>query len=307
MIFKTILFFISIFLVSASFASQATPKIINLSESLQSYVEKSRKLDSEARVLLFEKLVINPHAAAFQKLVFRGSSTKDFLKKWLPKAEPNFESAIKLAKEFGPIFDTMFLKYKEIFPKADFHYSIYLMPSFTFDGRADELSDGTILVAFGIDRLTRYKKEDIKIVVAHEMFHALQMQTFKSQMNKSLALSQLWHEVWVEGLATYASGVMTGAKMAADVLGKKNIEGCRLDLAKEKIQLLKNLDRKTVEIADLMDRWFGGHQFAYCLGYMAVRDLAKDQSLASMLNWELSNQTRSKLEEKIKSTTTIDN
>lgn len=47
-------------------------------------------------------------------------------------------------------------------------------------------------------------------------------------------------EVWVEGLATYASGVILGLK-----------------------SLLSNFERKTAEIPDLMNKWFEGNQLVF--------------------------------------------
>lgn len=287
------------FFIDRADAAPSSPKIVNLGEPLARYVKESSNLDADAKVRLFQKIVVKPQEAAFNKLVFRGEPSTKYLQGSLPKAETTFPAGVTLAKEFGPLIASTLAEYKKSFPDADYGYTVLLLPSFTFDGRADELDDGTIIVAFGLDRLSRYKKEDLKIVVAHEMFHALQMQTFKAKTKKSMLLTTVWHEVWVEGLATYASGVITGLKSANGVLGKKNIDGCKADLPKEKATLLANFDKKTADVAELMDRWFGGHQFAYCLGYVAIQEIAKGQSLATLLNWELTPTTRSKLYERI--------
>lgn len=49
-----------------------------------------------------------------------------------------------------------------------------------------------------------------------------------------------------------------------------------------------------------MDKWFGGHQFAYCLGYIAAQEIAKKHTLKSLLEWDLNPSTRNALFDEIK-------
>jgi hypothetical protein len=293
-------------IVFGSAHAQTSPKIVNLGEALGSYLAQSSKLGPASKRELFEKILVKSEQAAFEALVFRGEKSAEFLKRELPKAEASFSAAVVLATDFQPIIDATLAQYQKQFPKADYGYTLLLMPSFVFDGKADELKDGTIVVSFGLDRLSRYKREDLKIVVAHEMFHALQMQNIKKATGKSMTLTDVWHEVWIEGLATYASGVITGQKTVSDVLGNKNIEGCQKDLESETPKLLASFDKKTSEVPDQMDRWFGGHQFAYCMGYLAIQKIAEGYTLADLLQWELTPTTREKLREKIAGITPAD-
>lgn len=294
------------FFVLNAAAVHSSPKIVNLGEPLAKYLKDSTILDTKAKVLLFEKTVVRPQQAAFNKLVFRGEPSEKYLLENIPKAEIAFADGVNLAKDFDSLIASTLAEYKKSFPGANYGYTILLLPSFRFDGRADELDDGTIIVAFGLDRLSRYAREDVKIVIAHEMFHALQMQTFKARTQKSMSLTQVWHEVWVEGLATYASGAITGLKSVSGVLGKKNVDGCRTDVVTEKTRLLANFDKKTTDVPDLMERWFSGHQFAYCLGYVAIHDMAKSRSLATLLNLELTPTTRAMLYKRIDSINSIE-
>ena len=276
------------------------PKVVNLGKDLSAYSNQSRSLSADKKVEVFNKLLVVPNALAFKQLVFRGDDPSRYLRDQLPKSEASFSKGAELATDFDSLIADTVRKMKRMFPDADYRYTAYVMPSFTFDGRADELSDGTIVVAYGVDRLARYKREDLKIVIAHEMFHALQMQTLRTKYGKGLPLTALWHEIWVEGLATYASGQIVGLSRIDDVLGNKNVEGCRNDLGAEKSQMLASFDKPTADISPLMDKWFGGHQFAYCLGYIAIQEIAKKHTLKTLLEWELTPSTRNALFDGIK-------
>jgi len=292
--------------IAHSAVKPSSPNIVDLGPALERYLQKSKSLTMSDKTKLFTDIVVSPQARAFDKLVFRGKNAQEFLASRLAEQESKFEAAVNLAKDFEPIIKQTLSEYHRVFPNADYGYTLLLMPSFDFDGKADELADGTILVAFGIDRLARYKRENLKIVVAHEMFHALQMQYFKTTTKKSMTLTRLWHETWVEGLATYASAVLNKLATADEVLGNKNVAGCKNDLKAQKNLLIENFDAETEKIPQKMDEWFGGHQFAYCLGFVAIRELAQKQSLPALLEWPLGRNTRNKLRDKILTIDRID-
>jgi hypothetical protein len=275
------------------------PKILNLGEVMAAYSKQSQGAPLERKIEVFNKLLIAPNALVFKQLVFQGDDPTHYLREQLPKSEESFAKGSVLAADFNSLIAETIEKMKKVFPKADYRYTAYVMPSFMFDGKADELSDGTIAVAYGVDRLARYKRENLKIVIAHEMFHALQMQTFRTKYGKGLPLTSLWHDIWVEGLATFASGEILGLSQIADVLGKKNVEGCRKDVGSEKSQVLTNFDKSSTDISPLMDKWFGGHQFAYCLGYLAIQKISKKHTLNTLIEWELAPSTRKALFDEI--------
>lgn len=195
---------------------------------------------------------------------------------------------MKVANQiFGDLIHIFRLK----FPDANYDYRIYFLPSLLwFAGRAGILDDGSVAVAFGVDAIAR-NNENVAVLFAHEMFHALHYRTLGVGQKRSLELENLRDLLWLEGLASYVSAVVTDHVLDSSIFGKL---GGMCETSRTK---LKNLFRaelarsETSSDESILDTWYGSGNKArgippmagYCLGFWTVQKLAQSVRLSDLV------------------------
>jgi uncharacterized protein YjaZ len=185
--------------------------------------------------------------------------------------------------------------FKKMFSEADYDYQVYLLPSFLwFSGRAGFVDQNTIVVAFGVDQISK-NNENVSVLFAHEMFHALHFKTLKFDKKRHIKTeSDPWASLWIEGFASYVSAIATGTDQSLEGVFGRSGRQC----AQKKDTLLKTFlaDANAHPVfSDLLfDKWFGAgddqkgipSMAAYCLGVLAVKELVKTHSLPELLQWD---------------------
>jgi uncharacterized protein YjaZ len=144
-------------------------------------------------------------------------------------------------------------------------------------------SDGSIpMVAINLREMVQYSKDDLRIVLAHELFHVLQHQIERDHTNSEMIAGNLYSEGW----ATYASSLVYPGFSDWKYISY---------FTRDNSQFLKFEAKRKAIINDLLHDWnsHNGRKFAkyfsadtsasrpfeprsgYYIGYMAAKKMAE--------------------------------
>ena len=140
-------------------------------------------------------------------------------------------------------------------------------------------------VALNLRELVNYSKDDLRIVLAHELFHVLQHQMGVDHSNTDLIAGNLFSEGW----ATYASSLVYPGFSDWKYISyftKNNSQFMKFEASRKAIirDLLHDWNSKS---ETKFDRYFSADTFAskpfeprsgYYIGYIAAKKLAEKQS-----------------------------
>jgi Predicted Zn-dependent protease (DUF2268) len=182
--------------------------------------------------------------------------------------------------------------FKTFLPDARLDVDVYFLPGFTFNGKVDkvmpEATSESLFVA--IDRVVEWES-DVAVLMAHELFH---VHHFEQPAPKGRTLTT---GLWTEGLATFASGVLTETLDTETLfMDAKLADACN------KPDVVAQWSREFNEVADMQEtdpgadqvyaQWFlgnGGAEIArrgYCVGYAVAKELwSQGVTLAEMVSW----------------------
>lgn len=183
--------------------------------------------------------------------------------------------------------------FKQAFSNGDYSYKVYILPSFfQFSGRAGFVAENQIGVAFGADNISQHN-ENLSVLVAHEMFHALHFQTLKLSHTGLQELENLNNLLFIEGLAVLAAVQVNKLPINLEsALGK--IGGiCQQKKDSLKSAFIADLSKGTPKSEELIDRWFGSGaeklgippMSGYCLGFLTAKKLSEKNGLQELLLW----------------------
>lgn len=147
------------------------------------------------------------------------------------------------------------------------------------------------VVVIGVDAVVKWKN-NLDVLLAHELFHKHHFE----KIHLSSAFTSISTGLWVEGLATYASGLANPQESLGAILyGDELAKNCN------DTQYVSTLAEKYLEIyrRNLTDReklqirrdwfWLNANvkpsRPGYCLGYQVAKLLANDSPLSEMLSW----------------------
>jgi len=170
--------------------------------------------DGHERVALFKRMVVARYPEVADDGVFPSSEDQAFVRYLNALAsldDAMHDVDVRLRSEL-PVFRAAF---KRAIPEFSLSFPTYIVPSFTYNGATAELSDGTPVLMLGVPVLAgaRGAVPD-RVLFAHEYFHLYHQQVTPALFQGPRLLG---HELWKEGLATYASEVISGDHDPADL------------------------------------------------------------------------------------------
>lgn len=203
---RTMLSLVCIFWIAqAGLAANSAPlKLVDLTDDYERIWDETQKLPDDRRVAQFKRSfsALLPGLYDAKRFAKFGMSVADYdhLLGQKLRDYPTDRGAIlsvsrRFAKQFAPArrsFENAFGPMKGFPP-------IYLVNSHgEFDGGTRDLLAGSRLL-FGADMIAKiHKGKSIGPFFHHELFHLLHSRTFKD-------CSQIWCNLWSEGLATYVA------------------------------------------------------------------------------------------------------
>lgn len=185
-------------------------------------------------------------------------------------------------------------KFKITFPDLQEGTPIVFLPGITFNGKAKSLpSLGRAALFVGVD-LVAERNDPLDVLFSHEFFHIYQFDLLKDKSIWQTFSSPLWFE----GFATYVSGVLNPTS-SQDILLMDNdlsIECSKQANINKWAQAyllfynIKNLDETTLN--NYYKDWFllsgtsNPTRRGYCLGFKVIQEVAKQNSISSMAQWD---------------------
>ncbi len=177
--------------------------------------------------------------------------------------------------------------FRKIFPDLASDIPVYFLPSLTsFNGMAVPLPEfGRYGLLVGVDFVVQ-RKEDLDVLFSHEFFHAYHSDKIEGASGKTMATP-----LWLEGLATYVSGVLNPDRPDAVLLMEPNLaRECDKpafvnDLAKKYRAVIDTDGQTTYEDWFMMSGATKPNRRGYCLGLHVIRNLTKTYTLSEMKKW----------------------
>jgi uncharacterized protein YjaZ len=282
--------------------------IVNLKKELVKFWQQAESLCHNLRVDLWNSTIEANNEKLFQEQVWRSSSRENWeefksekLRETFEFYEENFLEIAELFDDFERVLTTQCKKYAEVFPDSDFSKTpFYVMPScMTFNGRGGSNSDypDQNVMYIGIDYICK-RNDDLDLFFSHELFHLYHIDRMGVNEKVFMEEGRLTLPLWLEGLATYVSGVVCPGKSVSELLMDDNFKDINAEkypevaqhfskVANEKInhnemktyQSLFNFQTEPF-IEDLPAR------IGYFLGYHVVKDIVADHELKDVVSWD---------------------
>ena len=182
------------------------PAIIDVMPAYEAYVEQARYVHGATeRVALFKRMVVDRYPEIADTGVFPSGSDTSFA--WYLDRLARLDAPMRAV---GARLRVELPEYRSAFRRAlpDFAvtFSTCIVPSFTYNGAIATLTDDTPALMLGVPTLAEAGDAvPHGVLVLHEYFHL-----YHNQVNPGFAAEPrlLGHELWIEGLATYASSVI---------------------------------------------------------------------------------------------------
>ncbi len=216
----------------------------------------------------------------------RRSKAIDQLFDKLPALQHGMEDLNARQRE---IVDSTSENFQRLIPDARLETTVYFLPGFSFNGKVQRLTlDAPKLSLFvGTDRTVEFKS-DVAVLMAHELFHVHHFEQV-AKMGKTFSVA-----LWVEGLASYASGEIAGVQHLKEILMDSTLAaGCQnsetVHQWAQEFRAIAELSEEVPEADELYRIWFQMHEDqpvmrrGYCVGYhVAKRFAASGASLSEM-------------------------
>ena len=276
-------------LLAGSVPAQAGYRIVNVVDDFVAYYEAARQGDAARQAALWDSMLEAKHQAFFDDALYRrkrGAEReryKDYCREtFWQEIAPRMDYYRKLNQGLAQTADQVVRETQkhlsDFRPATDF----YLTFSFSFRGKAVGVG-GRDVLALGLEYFHGAEAErQIRITLAHELFHLYHFQFFS-------ASGGLYRSLWTEGLATYASAVVVPGFNRSVYLG---FPGPKMDRCHELLPLLAADLKKNMGQSDrrLERLYFGAEdndtkvppESGYYVGLLIVERLAKEYGLAKM-------------------------
>lgn len=201
----------------------------------------------------------------------------------LPTLVPTYNQKVVEIKEIIPEIDT---RIHDLFG-VKVNASVFLFSSLSQTDAVTMGTDATTrpTVAINLKEVSAYSKDDLKILLAHELFHVVQHQVAKGTSNEGMIDGNLFNEGW----ATYASSLIVPGHPDWKYISYFNKDNHQyLRFQKEKRIVIKSLLKDwNSNSEEKMDKYFSGDtqvsypfepRSGYYIGYLAAKKMAEHGS-----------------------------
>jgi hypothetical protein len=275
------------------------PQVVDLMPAFWRYIEQAQQESSNQRRRdLFRRRLSRPHADLFTASVI--GEPAPGAKQWnarldlyWDKVQPLLPRMRVVAPQVRALLDQVEPIFRRELPDFSLRQPVYLMPAlFAFDGGTRTVR-GTKVIIFGVDGLASFHPPHRRFqpLILHELFHLYHNDTIDPAIGAHPFLSQLW----VEGLASYASRLLAPGNSEGDVLLDDRLAAVSAaDQARLAGEALKRLTSQNQADRDLFFDYNGGAPVApgfpsrcgYLVGYRVAARLGRDRPLRELARLE---------------------
>ena len=273
--------------------------LVNAGEDFKTATENWDQLDQTQRMARWDVLEAK-YAYVYEQRIYkiqeRGWQSRIMQRRALlfPEVSVLRADMLKMFDQAAAIVSSQEARFKKLFPDMPADIPVYFIPSlFSFNGSVFDLPEhGRTGLLMGVDFIVR-RKDNLDVLFAHEFFHAYH----DDKIPAGSATETMATPLWLEGFATYVSGVLNPGASDADllmdpVLAKECARPAFAgELAKLYLPILKTDGETTYSDWFMMSGTTLPTRRGYCLGLQVVRVLAKKFELTEMTTWPESRYT----------------
>ncbi|MBX3274820.1 MAG: hypothetical protein KF729_31440 [Sandaracinaceae bacterium] len=189
-------------------------EVVDLMPAFFAFCDTHRDVPDDAFAAGFVERIVGAHPEVFASRVIGAAGADDAgfserVERWVPwlrEVEPVMR---RLHADFSLDLDAARARFVEALPDFDWRGRVYLFASVDAFNGAGRMVAGEPALLFGLDVIARLQADaNLTILFHHELFHMYQAQ----------ARTYLAEAMWVEGLATYASLVLSPGAADAEAL-----------------------------------------------------------------------------------------
>ena len=195
----------------------AGPRTVNVASDFFTYHGRCSSKGPAERARQWQVLLEDRHPAFFSQVIYRNQQGKAreryrawCIERFWSDVAPRMASIRRLGTGIEREIAAIVGRFQKQFPDFRPTRTFYVTVSFSFRGKVAEL-DGKPVLALGLDQLTAGATQ-LRITMAHELFHLYHFQTFSVK-------GGLYRSLWAEGLATYVSAMIVPGHRFSAYLG----------------------------------------------------------------------------------------
>jgi len=272
-------------------AAQDGYRVINVVDDFIAYHQAAGNGGEDRRTALWDSLVEAKNQTFFDDAIYRRKKGQErerykayCIRTFWEEVAPAMEYFIALNRDIGPTLDQEVLEFQKHLPDFKPSTDFYLTFSFSFRGKAVGVG-GRDVLALGLEFFKdsgSMAERQIRITLAHELFHLYHFQFFS-------AGGGLYRSLWAEGLATYASAVVVPNLKRSTYLGfpVQKMNQCHDLLPLLAADLKKNMGRADHRLERI---YFGAEEngtkvppeAGYYVGLLIIERLARKYDLAAL-------------------------
>lgn len=262
----------------------AGPKIVNVVDDFLAYHGACKDASAAVREAKWDETLEARHRDFFEQVIYRKlegdqrAKHKQFcIKEFWEKVAPRIAEISRLNAGIEQEITTTLAQFRKAFPAFKPTTDFYVTISFSFHGKVADLN-GKKVFAIGLENYQPGTPE-IRITIAHEMFHLYHFQFFS-------ASGGLYRPLWAEGLAVYASSVVVPGHRYSMYLG---FPAWKMNRCQEMLpELAADIKKHMGEHNRQRERiYFGAEpndtkvppEAGYYVGLLMIESLAKKHSL----------------------------
>jgi hypothetical protein len=263
------------------------PPIIDVMPAYEAYVEQAKSLPGDTeRVALFKRMVVDRFPEIAGAGVFPSGDDANFVSYLHQLARldaPMHVVDARLRAELPEYRDA----FRRALPDFTLSFPTCIVPSLMYNGAIATLNDDTPALMFGVPVLAEAGAAfPLRVLFSHEYFHL-----YHKQVNPGFDAEPrlLGRELWIEGLATYASSVIADDRdpvhLFYDPDLAKRYPGFTREVARvilERYDSTSKIDRMVYFRYGLSPSAEIPRRSGYAVGYLVAQRLGAHRSLSDL-------------------------
>lgn len=268
--------------------AQSAYRIVNVVEDFLAYYRECRVKDLAGRTAGWDTMIESRHPQFFKDAIYRGKQGLDLktykqscIQEFWDKIGPRIPEIKRLNDGIGETIREVVQRFQHHLPDFRPETDFYVTLSFSFKGKVVPV-DGRDVLAVGLETFEPSGLTQLKITLAHELFHLYHFMHFSPG-------GGLYRMLWAEGLATYASAVVVPGHRRSAYLGfpADKMNRCHELLPWLAADFRTNMGRNDNGLKRI---YFGAEandtqvppEAGYYLGLLIVENLARKASLQEL-------------------------
>lgn len=263
-------------------------RIVNMVDDYLAYYRACAESDGPTRDRRWTEMLETKHPQFFADAIYRRKEGEDrdayrevCIRRFWEEIAPRIDEIANRNEGIVAVVEGVIRDFRKALPDSREATDLYITISFSFRGKAVTVGEKDV-IALGLEFFTEPGDLQLRITLAHELFHLHHFQTFD-------AGGGLYRTLWAEGMATYASAVVVPGRKRSTYLGfpVAKMNRCHELLPLLAADLKKNLGENDHRLKRI---YFGAEEndtkvppeAGYYVGLLIVESAAEGTSLSKL-------------------------